>query len=71
MSKETITITDETTGDELIEHGFGLIARGMFRIGEDEGNPGEAAGKGLSCASIIRDLAFDFARIRAAQRERE
>lgn len=53
------------TPDELIEEGLGLVARGMFRLG-DRGHmnkPMEAYDKGMSVVSVVRDMAVNFYRI--------
>ena len=34
---DKIEITDEMTGREIVEIGYGLLARGLFRIAEKEG----------------------------------
>lgn len=50
------------TGEEIVEIGVGLVARGIFRIGDSnhENNPTEAFYAGLNVASLFKELAYDF-----------
>jgi hypothetical protein len=59
---------DGKTGDQLVEDGIALIARGMFRVGHADGgnNPKEASDMGLAAVSVIREMALDF--LKRAQR---
>lgn len=53
------------SGYDIAELGVGLLARGIFRIGDSEleNNPNEAFDVGLNATSIIRDLSFSFKKI--------
>ncbi|MGI9351832.1 MAG: hypothetical protein ACR2O3_09735 [Rhizobiaceae bacterium] len=48
------------TADEWIEEGVGLIARGMYRKAEQEGDRQGAFDYGMAAVSTIRKMAFDF-----------
>lgn len=52
------------TGEELVEMGVGLVARGMFRMGDkgSENNPKAAYDAGMAAINVIRELAFEFLR---------
>jgi hypothetical protein len=54
----------QKTGEQLIEEGVGLVARGMFRRGDKggENNPEAAYDSGMTAVSVIREMAFDFLR---------
>jgi hypothetical protein len=54
----------DMTADQLIEEGVGLVARGMFRLGDKSGEnkPQAAFDAGLAAVSTIRSMAFDFKR---------
>ncbi len=52
------------TGYEMVEHGIGLIARGLFRQGhsEYEGDPVKAYELATVAASCLRDEAVSWRR---------
>jgi len=54
----------EFSPDEMIEEGLSLIARGMFRMADENiGNdPRGAYDAGMGLVSVIRNMAFDFNR---------
>ncbi len=52
------------TASQMIEDGVGLVARGLFRLGDKSGenNPQAAGDAGLTAVSVIREMALDFLR---------
>lgn len=52
-------ITEAMTGDEIVELGYSLIARGLFRIKEREGVD-DASDTAWFFVDQVRALAFDF-----------
>ena len=62
----TMTKRDELkkSGADLIEQGVGLIARGMYRMGDGDlgGDPQAASDAGFSAVSVIRGDALEFMR---------
>ena len=61
-ASSSATADDTRTATELIEAGVGLIAQGMFRLGDraGENNPQAAYDDGMAAVSTIRSMAFDF-----------
>lgn len=62
-------LVDELTADQLIEEGIGLIARGLFRKGTNEGNLEDAYRSGMSAVSVIREMALNYHRISLNQKD--
>lgn len=54
-----IEITDEMSGDEIVELGFGLIAHGLFRISERESFD-DAIDSAWFLVDQVRLVAHDF-----------
>ena len=53
---------DKASAEKLIEDGVGLVAQGMFRLGSTNNDPQAAYDAGMTVVSVVRDMAFDFAR---------
>lgn len=61
------TTRDDAGAAELIERGVGLIAQGMFRMGDPSGgnDPKAAQEAGFAAVSVIRGMALDFMKVTA------
>ena len=61
---------DARSADQLIEEGVGLIAKGMFRLGDKshEANPQAAYDAGMAVVSTVRGMSFDFLKIANAKK---
>jgi hypothetical protein len=61
-----LKISEKTPGDEIVEQGVGLVARGVFRLKEREGL--EAAIRAAQAAQdTIRGVLSDFRRLQVQQ----